>query len=143
MKNIKSFDTIFELLQTPQLQRGTILLFPKSYNLKPDFVKELCNQIGECNFVGEESGNIIIETPLGREEEIGKKFVDRYPEFFTGYERDDLRLGNAYAAVEKLCDMIKEIPSYFEGTDKKRFVDKDSYNDYLDDIIKNIKRLKI
>lgn len=148
MKHIK----LFKESKMPQYKKGEILVFS---NESDKFVKAICDKLGFTSLgrcpipdpihpisgkpLGKSSDIFIIKTEIGKEEETGKIFLEKYPEFFWGYERRDLRNENLYAGIamtQHLLDELEPMIGY-------KFLDEEKWNKKLEDIISSLNRLKI
>jgi len=68
--------------------------------------------------------------------------INRFPEFFDSYQREDIRQPFITNKVEEITDKVSGIEDFFERIDKK-FINVKKYNDYIDDIINELDNLKI
>jgi hypothetical protein len=134
MKHIKKFNES----NLPQYAKGEILVFSDE---NPDFVENLCKKlgyifIGTCE-IGE--GCYVIKTDIGKEVETGKIFVEEYPEFFSSYERRDLRDENLFGGIKKTQYLISDLESMV-GT---KFINQNEWNKKIDEIISSLNTMKV
>ena len=80
----------------------------------------------------------LVNTPVGKEDMVGKLFVEDYPEFFDGYERRDLNLENIFEEVDDIMTMVDGLQDFV----KLKSVDE-GINSAIDEIIKRLKKLKV
>jgi hypothetical protein len=134
-------------LRSPVYQKGEIIIwsdFPRGQEnvVDYDFAERLLRRVG-LKLIGEPYDNgFLVKCEPGKEEETAKMVIDKYPDFFTNYEREDIRMPFISNKVEKISDKVADIESFFESSIKKN-VNITKYNNYIDDIISDLNKLKI
>ena len=68
--------------------------------------------------------------------------INKYPDFFTSYEREDIRLPYISEKTEDISSQVEGIVDFFESSIKTN-VNVSKYNKYIDDIINELNKLKI
>ena len=85
----------------------------------------------------------IVETEPGEEEKVGAEFVDNYPEFFGGYEREDVKNTHIYDECDSIISDIEEIRDSVGNLNKYgKSVLSDDWNQNIDEVIKRLEKLK-
>lgn len=70
-----------------------------------------------------------------------EKCVEKYQEFFESWEKIDKRLIEIYDKTDELISQVQDIPSCFDV--RSGMVDKKKHNEYIEDIIDRLKKLKV
>lgn len=141
MKHLKKFNE--ELVSRfPMYKRGEIIVFTND-DLDYSFVKSLSKKLG-YKVTGEFLDNgYIVETEPGEEEKVGAEFVDNYPEFFGGYEREDVKNTHIYDECDSIISDIEEIRDSVGNLNKYgKSVLSDDWNQNIDEVIKRLEKLK-
>ena len=147
LKFFESNDVIDDIsvpysLKHPLYKRGEIIIWSKGNDVDYEFAKKLLNRLG-LKLIGEPyDGGFLIQCESGKEIEKAKEVINRFPEFFDSYEREDIRQPYINDKVEEIIDDVNEIESFFESTLKKT-VNTDLYNKHIDKIINKLTKLKI
>lgn len=134
-------------LRSPVYQKGEIVIwsdFPRDQEnvVDYDFAEKLLRRVG-LKLIGEPyDRGFLVKCEPGKEEETAKMLINKYPDFFTNYEREDIRLPFITDKVEKISDKVADIESFFESSIDKN-VNVTKYNKYIDDIINDLNKLKI
>lgn len=134
-------------LRSPVYQKGEIVIwsdFPRDQEnvVDYDFAEKLLRRVG-LKLIGEPyDRGFLVKCEPGKEEETAKMVINKYPDFFTNYEREDIRLPFITDKVEKISDKVADIESFFESSIDKN-VNVTKYNKYIDDIINDLNKLKI
>jgi hypothetical protein len=129
-------------LRSPVYQRGEIIIWSEDRDVDYDFAEKLLRRLG-LKLIGEPyDRGFLIKCEPGKEEETAKKVIERFPEFFDSYEREDIRQPFISNKVDEIKDKIEDIERFFESS-IKRNVNPTKYNKYIDDIIKDLNNLKI
>lgn len=130
--------------RNPQYSKGEIYVFGIG-DLSVSFVQEISNKLGYLEKVTCGVGDaFIIKTVVGREKQAGSYFTENYPEFFSGYERIDLRHENFLNKCESIKNDLDELEEEYNGrTGNLRFIDKEEFNEKVDSIIEQLKGMKI
>jgi hypothetical protein len=107
------------------------------------FVSKIASILGyKCSGEIYDTG-YIIEVPQGQEESAGAQFVEDYPEFFSGYERFDVNLDNAYESCD---DIIYDIENLRDSLGSLNEFGKpllpENWNENIDEIIDKLNNLK-
>jgi hypothetical protein len=112
-------------------------------DLDYSFVKSLAKKPG-YKVTGEFLDNgYIVETEPGEEEKVGAEFVDNYPEFFGGYEREDVKNTHIYDECDSIISDIEEIRDSVGNLNKYgKSVLSDDWNQNIDEVIKRLEKLK-
>ncbi len=143
MKHIRKFE---EASKIPLYKRGEIFIFPSSpirdrRNLKPETVADIAIKLGyELDEKNDFDGQFLIKTPVGKEDEAGRDFVENYPEFFSGYERRDINSEQMFDLIEEIENDVRYLDEYI-GTLSKSI--SNDLNDAIDEIIEKLNRLKV
>lgn len=129
-------------LRSPVYQKGEIIIWSESRDVDYDFAEKLLKRVG-LKIIGEPyDRGFLVKCEPGKEEETAKMIINRFPEFFDSYEREDIRLPFITDKVEKISDKVADIETFFESTLQKN-VNVTKYNKYIDDIINELNKLKI
>lgn len=134
-------------LRSPVYQKGEIIIwsdFPISQEnvVDYDFAERLLRRLG-LKLIGEPyNKGFLVKCEPGKEEETAQIVIDKYPDFFTNYEREDIRMPFISNKVEEISDKVADIETFFESTLQKN-VNVTKYNKYIDDIINELNKLKI
>ncbi len=129
-------------LRSPVYQRGEIIIWSEDRDVDYDFAEKLLRRLG-LKLIGEPyDRGFLVKCEPGKEEETAKKVIERFPEFFDSYEREDIRQPFISNKVDEIKDKIEDIERFFESS-IKRNVNPTKYNKYIDDIIKDLNNLKI
>lgn len=80
----------------------------------------------------------IVNTPFGKEDIVGSLFVEDYPEFFSSYSRRDMNIEDMITKIDNIESLVGGLTDFIEV----RKVD-DGINTYIDNIIDELKKLKI
>lgn len=67
--------------------------------------------------------------------------VEKYPEFFGGYERIDVRLEQIFDDVDKIKEEVGVLIQYFEGV--KSIPNTKEFNGDIDRLVEMLNKLKI
>ena len=79
-------------LRSPVYQKGEIIIWSEDRDVDYDFAEKLLRRVG-LQLIGEPyDGGFLVKCEPGKEEESAKKVIERFPEFFDNYEREDIRL---------------------------------------------------
>lgn len=144
MDRIKKFN---EMLQNPSYARGKVLVFTRGdSDIDDSFVKKICVKLGYefGGQYGQSRDSFIIKTPMGKENQAGNDFKENYPEFFSGFERLDLREILFTNTIEEVRSDVQDLfDNYMGYTDKRRFINKEELDKDIDEIIKKLNILKI
>ena len=106
------------------------------------FAEKLLKRVN-LKLVGEPyDGGFLVKCEPGKEVESAQMAINRFPEFFDSYQREDIRQPFINNKVEEITDKVSGIEDFFERIDKK-FINVKKYNDYIDDIINELDNLKI
>lgn len=137
MKHLKRFNE--ELItKSPQYTKGEILIFPKEEYAGEMSMGAICRELGyEYDESYGTEDYYLVKVPVGKEEESGQDFIDSYPEFFTGYERRNIRDEELYDMMHSLNLSIDDLEDMIG---KKILSDK--WNDKIDNIIEFLNRMK-
>lgn len=129
-------------LRSPVYQKGEITIWSESRYVDYDFAEKLLKRVG-LKIIGETyDRGFLVKCEPGKEEETAKMIINRFPEFFDSYEREDIRLPFITDKVEKITDKVADIETFFEST-LQRNVNITKYNKHIDDIINDLNKLKI
>lgn len=134
-------------LRSPVYRKGEIIIWSdftrgQENVVDYDFAERLLRRVG-LKLIGEPYDNgFLVKCEPGKEEETAKMVIDKYPDFFTNYEREDIRMPFISNKVEKISDKVADIESFFESSIEKN-VNVTKYNKYIDDIISDLNKLKI
>ena len=140
MKHLKRFNE--ELVaRFPQHNRGEVIVFAKDLDYKGAqiFAKKLGYEItGEVRDDG-----YLVKTPIGEEEQAGADFVDNYPEFFYGYEREDIKDTMIYDELDDIKGDVEDLRDSLGSLNKfgKSLLPND-WNDNIDKIITRLQNTK-
>lgn len=143
MRHIRKFNEE-QVPRIPTYKRGEIVVWANRGNKEIDysFVKVLAKNLG-YEMVGEIHDGYIIKTKPGEEEKVGAEFVDNYPEFFSGYEREDIK--DTYI-VDKFEDIILELQDMMDSVGSINEFGKSvlpkKWNQDIDNIIKKLEKIK-
>jgi hypothetical protein len=141
--DVTKLDTI--PLRSPVYQKGEIIIWSdnvKNKDVDYDFADKLLKRVG-LKLIGEPyDGGFLVKCEPGKEEESAKKVIERFPEFFDSYEREDIRQPFISNKVDEIIDLVEDIERFFESS-IKRNVNVTEYNKHIDDIIKELEELKI
>lgn len=129
-------------LRSPSYQKGEIIIWSNDKDVDYDFAKKLLKRVG-LELIGEPyDQGFLIKCEPGKEEELAQKAIDKFPEFFHNYEREDIRLPFITNRIEELNDKILGIEDFFVYINKKN-VNIKKYNEYIDDIINDLNNIKV
>jgi hypothetical protein len=141
MRYLKLFENVIPL-QQPSYKKGEILIWTSDRDVDYDFAKKLLKRVN-LKLVGEPyDGGFLVKCEPGKEVESAQMAINRFPEFFDSYQREDIRQPFITNKVEEITDKVSGIEDFFERIDKK-FINVKKYNDYIDDIINELDNLKI
>lgn len=145
MININNFSKFLENISNPNYSDGEVLIFTDK-SIDESFVKQVSKILG-YEYVGQyghSNNSFIIKTKSGDEEIVGKKFTDKYPEFFTGYQKLDLREELVLNMVDEIKLDVQELyDNYIGYVDDRQTIDKNRFNEDIDSIIGKLNSLKI
>lgn len=85
-------------------------------------------------------GNEITFIVKGSKKDV-ENCVEKYQEFFENWEKIDKRLIEIYDRTDELISQVQDIPRCFEV--RSGMVDKKKHNEYIEDIIDRLKKLKV
>ena len=138
MRHIKKFN---ESSEVPLFKRGEVLVFAKK-ETDQETIKSISKKLGVSldRKHSIDDDIFVIKTPIGKENETGQDFIDNYPEFFYGFEREDINLENIYNEIEDIKDSLGNLDQYF-GHRSGRVDPK--INIEIDNIIEKLQKLKI
>lgn len=129
-------------LRSPVYQKGEIIIWSEYRDVDYDFAEKLLRRLG-LQLIGEPyDRGFLVKCEPGKEEETAKKVIERFPEFFDSYEREDIRMPYISEKTEEISSQVEGIVDFFESS-IKRNVNPTKYNKYIDDIIKDLNNLKI
>lgn len=135
MKHIKKYNE--SITKLPQYTKGEILVFLKDDDDLHSDISMLAKVLGYK--IKEQINNyFVIETPIGKEDEVGQEFVDNYPEFISSYQRRDIR-------QEELNDLYEDAVRIVTGLDSHigyKFI-SDDWNLEIDKAIAVLNSMKI
>ena len=139
MKHLKKFNE--ELVpRFPTHNKGEVIVYSKEldYNTAQVIAKKLGYEI-----TGEVSGGFLVKTPIGEEEQAGSDFVDNYPEFFGGSEREDIKDTMIYDELDDIKDDVETLRDSVGSLNKfgKSMLPND-WNDNIDKIINRLQNAK-
>ncbi len=141
MRYLKLFENVIPL-QQPSYKKGEILIWTSDRDVDYDFAEKLLKRVN-LKLVGEPyDGGFLVKCEPGKEVESAQMAINRFPEFFDSYQREDIRQPFINNKVEEITDKVSGIEDFFERIDKK-FINVKKYNDYIDDIINELDNLKI
>jgi hypothetical protein len=141
MRYLKLFENVIPL-QQPSYKKGEILIWTSDRDVDYDFAEKLLKRVN-LKLVGEPyDGGFLVKCEPGKEVESAQMAINRFPEFFDSYQREDIRQPFITNKVEEIIDKVSGIEDFFERIDKK-FINVKKYNDYIDDIINELDNLKI
>jgi hypothetical protein len=141
MRYLKLFENVIPL-QQPSYKKGEILIWTSDRDVDYDFAEKLLKRVN-LKLVGEPyDGGFLVKCEPGKEVESAQMAINRFPEFFDSYQREDIRQPFITNKVEEITDKVSGIEDFFERIDKK-FINVKKYNDYIDDIINELDNLKI
>jgi hypothetical protein len=144
MRYLKLFENVIPL-QQPSYKKGEVIIWSdqiKNKDVDYDFAKKLLDRVG-LKLVGEPyDGGFLVKCEPGKEVESAKMAINRFPEFFDSYQREDIRMPFIWNKIEEITDKVASIEDFFERTDRK-FVNIKKFNAYIDDIINELDNLKI
>ena len=141
MRYLKLFENVIPL-QQPSYKKGEILIWTSDRDVDYDFAEKLLKRVN-LKLVGEPyDGGFLVSCQPGKEVESAQMAINRFPEFFDSYQREDIRQPFINNKVEEITDKVSGIEDFFERIDKK-FINVKKYNDYIDDIINELDNLKI
>lgn len=134
-------------LRSPVYQKGEVIIwsdFPINQEniVDYDFTEKLLRRLG-LKLIGEPyDKGFLVKCEPGKEEETAKMVINKYPDFFTSYEREDIRLPYISEKTEDISSQVEGIVDFFESSIKTN-VNVSKYNKYIDDIINELNKLKI
>lgn len=134
-------------LKSPVYQKGEVIIwsdFPINQEniVDYDFAERLLRRLG-LKLIGEPyDKGFLVKCEPGKEEETAKMVIDKYPDFFTNYQREDIRYPYIYKKTEDISSQVEGILDFFESS-IQRNVNTTKYNKYIDDIISELNKLKI
>lgn len=135
MKHIKRFDE--SITKLPQYTKGEILVFLKDDDDLHSDISMLAKVLGYK--VKEQINNyFVVETPVGKEDEVGQDFVDNYPEFISSYSRRDIRQEELNDLYEQAVDMVSNLDAHIGY----KFI-SDDWNLEIDNLITHLQSMKI
>lgn len=120
----------------PQYYREYFYIFPTTGKDIPYDMTEFLVEEFNLELVGDEVAFIV----KGSKKNV-EKCVEKYSEFFESWEYIDKRLLEIWDETDRLVSQVKDIPTYFENREGK--VNKKEYNEYIEDIMGRLKKLKI
>lgn len=144
MRYLKHFEGMSEKipLRQPIYKKGEILIWSESRDVDYDFAKKLLKRVG-LELIGEPyDRGFLVKCPSGEEISTAKKVIERFPEFFDSYEREDIRVEYISDRVERIGDKVESIEDFFGSLTNKN-VNVKKYNAFIDDIIKELTDIKI
>jgi len=140
MKHLKKFNE--ELVpRFPSHNRGEVIVFSNDLDYKT--AKVIAKKLG-YEITGEvRDGDFLVKTPIGEEEQAGADFVDNYPEFFNGYEREDIKDTMIYDEMDGIIDEVSELRDSLGSLNKfGKSMLPDGWNDNIDKIITRLQNTK-
>lgn len=141
---IKKFEQYNISFRSPIYNKGEILIFSNMYdeNMDYNFAKNLIKRAG-FEVIGEPYNRVyIVKCEPGKEIECGKIIIEKYPDFFESYEREDIRFDELQDIIDNIVHDVEGIVTFVESSTKKT-VNKKEFNDYIDNIINSLNDLKI
>lgn len=132
---IQKFSSINESKLLPHYTKGEVFVFSSVRDID---ISIFASELGykqkpyDVDFYGPDM--FLIECPIGKEIQCGKDFVENYPEFFTGYERRNIRDEQIYQKLEDVIRIITDIRDEV-GT---KFMDIDNNIESAIEILKSI-----
>jgi hypothetical protein len=128
----------------PSYKKGEVVVFTnRNADIGYDTVKDLARKLG-YEVTGEIYDNgYIVKTKPGEEESTGAVFIENYPEFFDGYEREDIKDTYIYNECDDIISEIEDIRDSVGNLNKfgKSVLSKD-WNQNIDEVIKRLEKLK-
>lgn len=133
-----------ELTSIPQYKRGEVTIFTSLYDrISYETVDTIAKKLG-YELIGQPHNNgYLIKTNPGDEEQAGSHFVENYPEFFEGWEREGYRAQYFRGIVSEIEEDLEELSEYFDYIDRRRFINDKEFNGKVDLIIDKLNNIKI
>jgi hypothetical protein len=143
MKNlIKKILKEGQLSKYPQYNRGEIIVFAHRGEIDYEMAQKIAKKLG-YKIIGEPYDyGYSVETKPGEEEQVGRDFVENYPEFFQGWEREDIRIPKINKITQEIIEDVDWLNDFFEYTDKRRFINTEEFNNHIDYIIQKLNNIK-
>ena len=127
----------------PQYKRGEVLVFTNRSDADYELVGHLARKLG-YEVIGEYlDDGYVIKVPVGEERESGQDFVDNYPEFFTSWDREDVKDTYLWDEIEDISNHVQEL-SYKLGNLNKfgSTMIPEDWNEHIDEVINRLQKIK-